>query len=106
MNDVDRRIRERAYRLWIEEGRPDGRAEDHWQRAAAQIAREDEQSSLATASPPRDARTKRQDARLDERDRDRVSRSKPVPTAADDAVKRGKPARAARMASKLIDPGR
>ena len=26
-------IRERAYQIWIEEGMPDGKAEDHWLRA-------------------------------------------------------------------------
>lgn len=29
----DDRIRERAYGIWIEEGRPDGRDLAHWQRA-------------------------------------------------------------------------
>jgi len=27
------RIRERAHAIWVEEGRPDGRAIDHWLRA-------------------------------------------------------------------------
>ncbi len=26
-------IRQRAYEIWVEEGRPDGRALDHWLRA-------------------------------------------------------------------------
>jgi hypothetical protein len=39
--DRDERIRQRAYRLWEEAGRPEGRAEDHWQRAAADLDRED-----------------------------------------------------------------
>jgi Protein of unknown function (DUF2934) len=26
-------IRERAYAIWVEEGKPDGRAVDHWLRA-------------------------------------------------------------------------
>jgi len=29
----ERRIRQRAHEIWIEEGRPDGRALDHWLRA-------------------------------------------------------------------------
>ncbi|MGE0005886.1 MAG: DUF2934 domain-containing protein [Parvibaculaceae bacterium] len=30
---TEERIRERAYRLWIEEGRPDGKASEHWEKA-------------------------------------------------------------------------
>ena len=31
----ERRVRERAYYLWLEEGRPEGQAERHWRRASA-----------------------------------------------------------------------
>lgn len=34
----DRMIRERAYYIWEREGRPDGRAQDHWLQAAASLA--------------------------------------------------------------------
>ncbi len=30
--NIDQRIRDRAYRLWIEEGQPEGRADRHWRR--------------------------------------------------------------------------
>jgi predicted flap endonuclease-1-like 5' DNA nuclease len=30
-------IRARAYQFWLEEGRPDGRHESHWQRAVASV---------------------------------------------------------------------
>lgn len=33
MTDRDTLIRERAYRLWEAEGRPDGRADQHWEAA-------------------------------------------------------------------------
>ena len=33
-----RTIREAAYFIWENEGRPDGRAEEHWSRAAAHVA--------------------------------------------------------------------
>ena len=33
-------IRLRAYEIWEEEGRPDGRAEDHWTRARWEIEHE------------------------------------------------------------------
>jgi Protein of unknown function (DUF2934) len=35
--DVHDRIKRRAYALWEEEGRPDGRAEEHWFRAEAEL---------------------------------------------------------------------
>ena len=30
MQDLDQAIRERAYQLWIESGRDDGKADYHW----------------------------------------------------------------------------
>ncbi|MDE1995763.1 MAG: DUF2934 domain-containing protein [Rhizobiaceae bacterium] len=33
MDDIEQKQRERAYKIWEEEGRPDGRHLDHWQRA-------------------------------------------------------------------------
>ena len=41
MADIQQRIRERAYRIWEEEGRPDGRAEEHWERARFLVGLED-----------------------------------------------------------------
>lgn len=41
MDEREERIRERAHRLWEEEGRPDGRAEDHWFQAKEIVALED-----------------------------------------------------------------
>ena len=39
--DLEKRIRKRAYRLWIEEGQPQGKAEAHWELARIAIALED-----------------------------------------------------------------
>ncbi len=36
--DIENRIRERAYEIWEEEGRPEGREAQHWQQAAGEIA--------------------------------------------------------------------
>jgi hypothetical protein len=33
----EQRIRERAFWIWMEEGRPQGRDEEHWRRAEAEI---------------------------------------------------------------------
>jgi hypothetical protein len=51
---LDRRIRERAYRLWQEEGCPEGRADAHWGLAKEIIAIEDTQhTTLRPAEPPK-----------------------------------------------------
>jgi len=36
-NDLERRIRERAYRIWIAEGKPTGKSEDHLLQAKQEI---------------------------------------------------------------------
>ena len=48
--DTDRqeRVRQRAYQLWEQEGRPDGKAEEHWRRAEEEIARDEEPSAPTT----------------------------------------------------------
>lgn len=37
---LEQAVRDRAYALWDEEGRPDGHAQDHWHRALDQHLRE------------------------------------------------------------------
>lgn len=39
--DRDDKIRARAYQLWEEEGRPEGRAEQHWYTARESLAVEE-----------------------------------------------------------------
>ena len=36
----EHRIRERAYRIWEEQGRPHGRHEDHWRQASQETGDE------------------------------------------------------------------
>ncbi len=48
--DSEDRIRERAHRIWEEEGRPDGRHREHWERACREIHPETMGPS-ATANP-------------------------------------------------------
>jgi hypothetical protein len=43
MDDLEERIRQRAYKLWQEEGCPEGRADVHWDKAAELVAIEDNQ---------------------------------------------------------------
>ena len=40
--EQERRIRERAYLIWIDEGEPEGRDEVHWEKAKAQLQEEDQ----------------------------------------------------------------
>jgi hypothetical protein len=47
MDNYEDRVRERAYRLWVEEGCPDGRSDIHWDKARELVAIEDNQK-LAT----------------------------------------------------------
>jgi DUF2934 family protein len=44
--DEDTAIRERAYFIWENEGRPYGRALEHWQRASAEEPLRDEEKIL------------------------------------------------------------
>ena len=39
-SELEQRIRERAFQIWIEEGKPEGRHVEHWTRAERQIIRE------------------------------------------------------------------
>jgi hypothetical protein len=57
--DFEDRVRTRAHRLWEQDGRPEGRAEEHWHRAAALVADEQEagpaseqKAGPAPANPP------------------------------------------------------
>ena len=47
----NRRIKERAYRMWQDEGSPDGRADAHWDQAAELVAIE-ENHGLAMEKVP------------------------------------------------------
>ncbi|RUT30374.1 DUF2934 domain-containing protein [Arsenicitalea aurantiaca] len=47
----DEEIRKRAYELWEEEGYPDGREHEHWQRAEAEFADAGATGSEANGAP-------------------------------------------------------
>ncbi|MGA8758737.1 MAG: DUF2934 domain-containing protein [Stellaceae bacterium] len=44
-------IRERAYAIWVEEGRADGKDLEHWLRAEAEINSADQESKEPNAIP-------------------------------------------------------
>jgi len=39
--EKEQKIRARAHRIWDEEGRPEGKAKEHWERARAEIEEEE-----------------------------------------------------------------
>ena len=43
---LERRIRQRAHRIWEQEGKPEGRGQAHWELARLAIAQEDAQQSM------------------------------------------------------------
>ncbi len=47
-SDQHARIRERAHKIWLEEGQLDGRDVEHWHRAEREIAAEDEPAEAKT----------------------------------------------------------
>ena len=49
MDNFEDRVRDRAYRLWVEEGCPEGRSDIHWDKARELVAIEDNQK---TATKP------------------------------------------------------
>ena len=45
----EHRIRERAYAIWEEEGRPEGKDREYWLRAEAEIAAEERDAAEEAA---------------------------------------------------------
>lgn len=62
----DEKIRERARHIWEREGRPDGRADEHWQMARTELAMEDDEAEKAASEPNPIAQTGRDYAIHDE----------------------------------------
>lgn len=56
MSDRDKRVRDEAYRIWDEKGRPEGPGDDHWYEAERRIA-QGEQEPAAPAEKPRKGKT-------------------------------------------------
>ena len=50
--DRETQVRQHAYRLWLEEGQPEGRADEHWRLATEAAARgEPRQAPPETHTP-------------------------------------------------------
>jgi hypothetical protein len=39
--DREQKIRDRAYEIWVQEGRPEGREGEHWSQAARELGYDD-----------------------------------------------------------------
>ncbi|HTJ93584.1 MAG TPA: DUF2934 domain-containing protein [Pararobbsia sp.] len=52
IDTLEHRIRERAYRLWEQDGRPDGKAEEYWSQARHLIEAEDREHGGGDLSVP------------------------------------------------------
>ena len=50
--DIERRIRQKAHQIWEDEGRPEGRSREHWEKARVLVAIEDDRSSLVPVREP------------------------------------------------------
>lgn len=51
VDDLEERIRRRAYEIWERNGRPEGREADHWKLASEEIAIEDNQKQTLLPNP-------------------------------------------------------
>jgi hypothetical protein len=51
-DDIEVRIKERAFQIWIEEGRPQGRDRENWEKAKAEIVAEDKHGFIGQRSDP------------------------------------------------------
>ncbi len=50
-SDLDKRIQERAYEIWEDEGRPEGRSQEHWEKARAEYTEAKIQTKKAPRKP-------------------------------------------------------
>lgn len=55
MADIEDKIRAKAHELWLADGQPDGKADEHWQAAEA-IVRAEAETKPKTPRKPRTAK--------------------------------------------------
>lgn len=49
-DDLDRRIRERAYEIWENEGQPEGRSHEHWEQARREFQEAQQENAAENIS--------------------------------------------------------
>ena len=52
--DLIHKIKERAFRIWVEEGQPSGRHRQHWEQAKAEVVGLQPRESEVIAPRPRE----------------------------------------------------
>jgi len=52
-DNFEERVRAKAHELWIEEGKPEGQAAAHWEKARTLVAIEDDRTSLMPVTQSR-----------------------------------------------------
>jgi len=52
MDPKTEKIRERAHEIWISEGRPEGRHDEHWAQAESELSGGGSWPSVSAAAPP------------------------------------------------------
>ena len=62
-DDRDQQVKQRAYELWENEGRPSGRHDDHWDRARREIEERDQGRESGVEAPSAESPAKRTAAR-------------------------------------------
>ena len=58
--EIEQRIRERAFKIWIDEGQPEGRDKEHWELAKFAVANQD--GLATTLLPPEPPKTEPSEA--------------------------------------------
>ncbi len=51
MDDREQKIRDRAYEIWVEQGRPEGHEGEHWSQAARELGYDDAPSGESNEVP-------------------------------------------------------
>ncbi len=52
-DESEHRIRVRAYKIWEFEGRPEGRADEHWHAARAELEAQSESANASVEDAPK-----------------------------------------------------
>ncbi|WP_129793836.1 DUF2934 domain-containing protein [Sphingosinicella sp. CPCC 101087] len=58
-DDREQRVKQRAYEIWEQSGRPSGRHDDHWDQAQRELEEEDQGRSAKTQAPTIESAAKR-----------------------------------------------
>jgi hypothetical protein len=58
-DDREQRVKQRAYELWEQSGRPSGRHDDHWDQARRETEQQDQGRTTEAQAPTVDAAAKR-----------------------------------------------